>query len=201
MIKQYKIARRLQARVFPKTENPKLVLTPRLRRTGFRRRRTLSEYAEQLLEKQKVRYSYGLRERQFSRYVHDAAASKGVRPAAALFEKLESRLDNAVFRLGFADTRRQARQLVSHGHIAVNNKKVTIPSFSVQKGDVVSIQKTKKNKKAFEGLNEKLKEHTLPAWLSLDRKKQEGKILSVPVIDDASELLFDLTAVIGFYTR
>ena len=172
MLKQYKICRRLGARVFSKCENPKFVLTPVFKRGSTRRRKQVSEFGLQLLEKQKVRYSYGLRERQFVNYVKDAMSKKG-NPVEGLFRNLELRLDNVIYRLGLAKSRPFARQVVSHGHIIVNSRKITIPSYRVRKGDIVAIRKGSQNKKFFAELEESLKEHVSPTWLYFNTDKSE----------------------------
>jgi len=200
-LKQYKICRRLGARVFSKCENPKFVLSPKIRSRTKRRQRPLSEFGVQLLEKQKVRYLYGLRERQFSNYVKVATSKKGVNPAQELFKNLESRLDNTVFHLGFAKTRPFARQMISHGHIVVNGRKVTIPSYKVKKGDRISVRPGSGQKALFHDLGERLKEQKCPAWLSLNQKKHEGVVAGAPALDDSSGALFNLTSVVEFYSR
>ena len=198
-LKQYKIARRLGARIFPKTQNPKFILNKKVRRA--RRPSPTTEYGLQLIEKQKVRYAYNLNERQFAQYVKKATGKRGINPVEYLYQILEQRLDNVVYRLGFASTRPFARQIVSHGHIVVNGRRVNIPSFSVSKNDHIAIRKESKDKNFFIGLSESLKEHTLPAWLSFDTNKQEGMTVGIPVIDESSEDLFNLTSVIEFYSR
>jgi len=198
-LKQYKTARRLGARIFSKTQNPKFILTKRVRRT--RRPSPATEYGLQLIEKQKVRYTYHLNERQFSQYVKKAAGKRGINPVEYLYRTLEQRLDNTVYRLGLASTRPLARQMVSHGHITVNERRVNIPSFSISKGDCIAIREESKDKKFFIGLSESLKEYTPPAWLSLDVSKQEGVAVGVPVLGESSEDLFNLTSVIEFYSR
>src|SRR3989338_8609726 len=197
--KQYKIARRLGARVFSKTENPKFVLT-KVRRTK-KRQRPLSEFGLQLLEKQKMRYYYGLRERQFSNYVHKAIERKDKNSVEYLYRLLESRLDNVVYRLGFAKTRLAGRQMVNHWHISVNGKRVSIPSYQVLPGDVIGVVTRSREKGFFRGLSEEPKERTCPAWLSLDLKKLEGEVRAVPAIEEQSESLFNLTSVVEFYSR
>src|SRR5690606_23023676 len=115
-----------------------------------------------LFEKQKARLTYGMAEKQFARYVSEAMEAQGSNPAQVLFEKLEKRLDNVVYRMGIAKTRLMARQLVSHGHIKVNGRKVTIPSYIVSQDDVLSIRN--KDKAAFTGLEELHTTYNTPAW-------------------------------------
>ncbi len=197
-LKQYKTARRLGARIFPKTQNPKFILNKRVQRA--RRPSPTTEYGLQLIEKQKVRYTYNLNERQFAQYVKKATGKKGINPVGYLYQVLEQRLDNVVFRLGFASTRPLARQMVSHGHITVNGRRVNIPSFSVSMDDRVAIRKESKDKN-FTDLSKSVKEYTPPAWLSFDIDKREGVIIGTPVSDKSSEDLFNLTSVIEFYSR
>src|SRR3989344_6161784 len=133
-----------------------------------KKRRGLSEFGTQLQEKQKLKLSYGLRERQFKNYLLSAIKQKAVNTADAVFYYLESRIDNLVFRMGLASTRAFARQLVSHGHILLNGKRVTIPSYRVKIGDEVTIREGSKSKGVFKDLNSLLKKYEPPAWISLD---------------------------------
>lgn len=164
------------------------------------RRRNASEYGEQLLEKQRVRFTYGLKEKQFSSYVKKAMESTSEVPAEELYQSLERRLDNTIFRVGLAPSRAYARQLVSHGHIAVNGRRLNIPSYSVRVGDVLSVKESTKKKNIFEHMNERLKEFKQPSWLSFDSKKFEVKVSSLPKAE-AHELGFNLSSVIQFYSR
>lgn len=202
---KYKICRRLGGAVFPQCENPRFVAAARApkQRGGQKKSggRAVSEYGTQLLDKQRVRYTYNLRERQFARYVREAAAKKAVSPAEYLFRTLESRLDNVVYRLGFAKSRAAARQMVSHGHVTVNDEKVTIPSLSVRAGDVISIRKGSKDKTIFGDLPERLKDYTAPKWLLLDEKKFEGTVKEMPTPGMATGDAGNLTSVLEFYGR
>ncbi|MBI2099674.1 30S ribosomal protein S4 [Candidatus Uhrbacteria bacterium] len=198
---KYKICRRLGLAVFSKCENPKFSPVPKQKmRKSKSGGRALSEYGTQLLEKQRARFSYNLRERQFSKYVREATEKKGASPAENLYRTLESRLDNTVFRLGFAKSRAAARQAVSHGHVVVNGKKITAPSFGVRSGDTIHIREESKGKGLFSSLSEKLKEYTPPAWLSLDALKKEGRVVAMPSLQGAGETV-NLTALIEFYGR
>ena len=135
-----------------------------------------SEYGLQLNEKQKVRNVYGISEKQFKRYFKEIAIQKGNKEE--LFaQKIESRLDNVIFRLGLACSRSLARQIVSHGHILVNGRKVDIPSYKVKKNDVIKIKEKSKNITIFKDLKTLLKKYELPVWLSLDKEKLEAKII------------------------
>src|SRR5690606_30165190 len=136
---KYKIARRLGAPVFEKTQSQKYALSlARKERTSKGRPRAKSDYGKQLIEKQKARFSYGLTEKQFRGYVDKSLSAKS--PAQKLFSLLETRLDYTVFRAGLAKTRAQARQAVSHGHITVGGRRVTIPSILLTEGDVIGIR-------------------------------------------------------------
>ncbi len=199
-LKQYKIARRLGVRIFPKTENPKLSLTTR-KRTTKKRPRPMSEFGLQLIEKQKVRYLYGLRERQFSNYVKEATMNKTINPAESLYRSLELRLDTITYKLGFAKTQRCGRQIVSHGHITVNGKRASIPSYRVRKGDRISLRKNSQDKPYFQSMQENIKEHGTPPWLSLDFKKMEGEVIGEPTIKKEEHTPFNLTSIIEFYSR
>ena len=199
---KYKVCRRLGLAVFSKCENPKFSPVPKQKmRKSKSGGRALSEYGTQLLEKQRARVSYNLRERQFAKYVHEATQKKGASPAENLYRTLESRLDNVVFRLGFVKSRAAARQAVSHGHVAVNGKKITVPSFGVQSGDSIRIRERMQGKWLFSGLAEKLKEYVPPVWLSLNADKKEGTVKASPALSGALGEPINLTALIEFYGR
>lgn len=158
----------------------------------------MSDYGNQLREKQKVKRIYGLLERQFRRYFKNAEAMRG-NTGTNLLLLLESRLDNVVYRMGFASTRAEARQLVSHGAIAVNGNRVNIPSASVKPGDVVSIrEKARKQARIAEALE--LAAGTMPSWVAVDAKKFEGTFKNLPerqeVAPDVNEQL-----VVELYSR
>ncbi len=199
---KYKIARRLGDSVFSKTQNPKFALAQSRRKDASKKRRggARSEFATQLLEKQKVRYTYGLRERQFSNYVKEARELAGASPMQSLFTYLESRLDNVVFRLGFVTTRPFARQAVSHGHIIVNGRRVTIPSYRVRPGDVVSVRPESKRSRMFSEIAERLGTYSAPAWLSLDKEKLSGTVETLAPFSEHDTTL-NFRAIIEFYSR
>jgi small subunit ribosomal protein S4 len=196
--KKFKVGRRLGAGVYDKCQTPKFSAAPSKFGPGSRKPKALSEYGAQLIEKQKIRFSYGITERQLSNYVKKASQIKGGGTAVKFYEDLESRLDNVIYRMGLAPSRRGARQMVSHGHFIVNSNKVTIPSFSVKTGDVVKIREGSKSKKIFENLPVKLKEYISPNWLSFDAEKMEGKVSAKPKNADT---FLDLNAVLEFYSR
>jgi len=163
------------------------------------RKRSSIGYAFQLQEKQKVRHSYGLLEKQFRNYVTKASAKQGD-TGVLLKQMLEMRLDNIVYRLGFAQTRANARQMVNHGHIKVNNKKVDIPSFQVKSGDVVSVKEGRSETKLFDGVRKGLPTHDTPGWMRLDPANWSGGILSAPTTEELNTL-FDAKPIIEFYSR
>lgn len=163
-----------------------------------KRKGTASSYGKQLIEKQKAKIVYGMRERQFRRYVKmvtEKAGDSGV----ALQQMLEMRLDNAVYRLGFADTRAQARQMVTHGMFYLNGKPMDIPSHIVAPGDVVSVRPSKQKKKLFENMSEKLQKKELPSWVSVDANGMTGKVLGKPSGEDV-EKVFDVKLIIEYYS-
>ena len=142
-----------------------------------KRRRTSTEYNTQLREKQKLRRIYGVLERQFERYYHIACKAEGV-TGERLLQILELRLDNIVYRLGFAPSRSCARQLVTHNHFTVNGKKVTLPSYQVKAGDVIQVRE---NSKTIQTIHSALKNaRDIPDWLSVDKVKLEGTIVRIP---------------------
>ncbi|MDP3173482.1 MAG: 30S ribosomal protein S4 [Phenylobacterium sp.] len=196
---KFKIGRRLGAGVYDKCQTSKFSASSgKFAGPGARRPKALSEYGAQLIEKQKVRFSYGINERQLSNYVKKASHIKGAGTTEKFYEELESRLDNVIYRMGLGNSRRAARQMVSHGHFIVNDHKVTIPSYEVKPGDIIKIREGSKTKKIFDGLAEKIKDYNPPAWVSFDLGKMEGKILSKP---KNTESFLDLNAVLEFYSR
>jgi small subunit ribosomal protein S4 len=196
---KFKIGRRLGAGVYDKCQTPKFSASSgKFAGPGGRRPKALSEYGAQLIEKQKIRFSYGITERQLSNYVEKASRVKGAGTAEKFYEELESRLDNVVYRMGLAPSRRAARQMVSHGHFIVNNHRITIPSYEVQPKDIIKIREGSKVKKIFDNLTEKLKDYNPPSWLSFDAGKMEGIILAKP---KNVETFLDLNAVLEFYSR
>ncbi len=197
---KYKICRRLGPGVYEKCQTQKFALAESKRKPKRgKRRKQVSDYGAQLLEKQKVRFTYGLREKHLVKYVKEAMAQKGVSVYDKLFEGVETRLDNVVFRLGLAETRAKARQTVTHGHITVNGKKLNVPSYKVSIGDIVGIRKQSQSKALFEDLEGKIKNANIPAWVSFDIKKKEGKMTGLPKMG-AGEM-FDLRAVFEYYSR
>ena len=143
----------------------------------------VSEYAVQLKEKQKLKFIYGVQEKQFRKYFNMASAKKG-RTGELLLQILESRLDNVIYRLGFAATRPQARQLVNHAHFEVNGKKVNIPSYLVSAGDVITIRENKKECGAIKQAIELTKTMAVPEWLEKNVEKISGKVLRLSNRED-----------------
>lgn len=198
---KYKIARRLGAPIFEKTQTQKYALNLEKKsknRKGFSKPK--SEFGTQLNEKQKARFIYGLSEKQFSNYVKEAISKKTSHAPALIFEYLESRLDNVVYRLGFATTRSGSRQMVSHGHMKVNGRKVDTPSMRLKIGDKVEINERSTNKPLFNGLDEKMKNASVPSWLKLDSGKRLGEVQGKPIYNKVDNM-FDLNTVIEFYSR
>ena len=198
---KYKIARRLGERVFSKTQTTKFTVSgTEQKQRGKKGKKTLSEYGSQLIEKQKARYTYGVTEKQFSSYVKKARAIKGGNPVAELYSMLERRLDNTVYRLGLAKSRALARQMVSHGHITLNGRKLTIPSAVVSKGDVVAVRAGSKEKVLFKDLAEKTETLTTPNWLTFDIDKKEGVVKTIPTYGEG-ETNLNFGTILEFYSR
>jgi small subunit ribosomal protein S4 len=198
---RYKIAKRLGASVFEKAQTQKFALSAERSAKNKRRGRgRTSEYAKQMLEKQKVRVTYGLPEKQFRTYVHKALGAHGVKPTERLHEMLEMRLDNVVWRLGLTSTRRAARQMVAHGHVLVDGKKVRTPSHMLSIGDKVAIREGSKEHGVLVGFAERFSERPLASWLSWNPKTMEGGVTEKPTAASA-DTAGDLGAVLSFYTR
>lgn len=196
---KYKLAKRLGPTIFEKTQSQKFALAQeRSQRRG--RGRGPSEFGKQLLEKQKVRITYGLSEKQFSAYVQSAMGTHGRVPVEVLNELLEMRLDNVIYRIGIAPTRRAARQMVSHGHITVNGTKTTIPSRAIRIGDVIAVRAGSKSRVLFENHEESFKERQTPSWVTWDPKKMEGSVKELPAFDETLTA-GDLHTVLSFYSR
>jgi len=205
-----KICRRLGVKLFLKGERCLTQKCPMVKRSyppgqkKKRRIRALSEYGEELREKQKLKKWYNLEERQFRKYVkkilesHQGPGKKDV--LISLIKTLESRLDNVVFRLGIAASRPQARQLISHGHFLVNSKSVDIPGYLVKKGDKIRISPSSRKKNIFQNLPTLLKKRELPSWISLDVEKIEGKVIGAPSLEEAV-LPAEVSLIFEYYSR
>ncbi|MDH4135498.1 MAG: 30S ribosomal protein S4 [Anaerolineae bacterium] len=167
------------------------------RQAQFRRKE--SEYSLQLREKQKARRIYGVLERQFRRYFKEAERRKGL-TGVNLLVMLESRLDNVVYRLGFADSRAQARQLVRHGHFDVNGRKTNIPSFLVEAGDLIAVRERSKGLAYFRDLSTVMEHKVVPEWLSLDIPEMEGRVVTLPTREDIDASLNE-HLIVEYYSR
>jgi small subunit ribosomal protein S4 len=165
----------------------------------FGRRRRLSDRALQLREKQRARFTYGIMERQFRRYYEKAMRRAGV-TGENLVKMLEMRLDNVVYRLGFADSRAQARQIVRHGHILLNGRKTDIPSCAVRVGDEIAWSPKGRSTELFKIMQEKLQERDVPDWLGVDAAKMSGRVLSEPEVAQVGAK-FDPAAIVEYYSR
>lgn len=204
---KYKICRRLGDKVFPQCQTTKFSISGSANKTdgksggkGFGRR-TGTDYGTQLIEKQKVRYTYGLTERQFRNYVRRARERVQVsNPAPYLYQTLEERLDNIVFRAGWANSRAFARQLVSHGHVLVNGRRLTIPSARLTAGAMLSLAPRSRDKALFRDLPERLKDYKLPSWLSWDETSRTLTVKAAPPPSEAEPNL-NFSAIIEFYSR
>lgn len=167
------------------------------KKTQFRRK--ASDYALQLREKQKARWTYGVLERQFRRYFKEAEKRTGA-TGLALLRMLETRLDNVVYRLGFASSRAQARQLVNHGHILVNGQKTDIPSYLVKPGDEISVHEASQGKPYFQAMAKTLEERSLPRWLQLEDKGFKAKVLGSPSREELAVPLQE-QLIVEYYSR
>ncbi|MDD3840351.1 MAG: 30S ribosomal protein S4 [Clostridia bacterium] len=160
-------------------------------------RKKISEYGNQLREKQKAKRTYGIMEKQFRRYYRIAERTKGV-TGENLLQILERRLDNVIFRMGFGGSRSQARQIVLHGHIYVNGRKVNIPSYSVEVGDVISIKERSKSSALFkENIEQK---SAVPEWLKVDTEKMEGQVIALPTREDI-DLPIEDRLIVELYSK
>lgn len=163
------------------------------------RRRKVSDYAMQLREKQKARRIYGILERQFRRYYHEAERRTGM-TGENLLAVLESRLDNVVYRLGLADSRAQARQLVEHGHFTVNGRKTDIPSFLVRPNDVVAVRTESRRNSFFKARRELLGKRAVPTWLSLNDETLDSRVLALPARQEIDVPVVE-QLIVEFYSR
>lgn len=166
---------------------------------GGRRMGKLTEYARQLREKQKAKRVYGLSEKQFHRYFKEATRQKGV-TGEVLFQLLERRLDNVLYRSGFALSRPQARQFASHGLFMVNGRRVDVPSVEVRPGDVIEVRPKTKGSAVFKNNEEELKDYSSPSWLKSDPKKLRVEVLEVPG-PQHFDAFVDTQLIVEFYSR
>jgi len=203
-----KICRRQGVKLFLKGEkcfSPKCPMVKKAYPPGMRKKRrptAPSEYGKELKEKQKLKNWYVLSERQLGNYVRNILKRRSrVEDASALLiQELETRLDNAVFRLGFAPSRSQARQLVSHGHFLVNGRPINAPSYRLRKGDKISLKPSSQKKKSFENIATILKKQRPPSWLKLDQASLQAEVLSLPNLEEALPPS-ELSSVFEYYSR
>jgi len=208
MYNQCKTCRRLGQKLFLKGErcfSAKCAMVKRAYAPGPQKKKrsgASSEYKKSLNEKQTLKKCYGISERQFKRYAEESLAKMGKVDdvSTELIRRLEKRLDNVVFRLGFVKSRAQARQLVSHGYFLINNKPVNIPSYEVKKNDAISIKQNKKQKGVLKDLPALLKKHEAPAWLQLNKEKLEAKTIGEPNLDEAKPPA-EIPLIFEFYSR
>jgi small subunit ribosomal protein S4 len=200
-VAKYKMCRRLGAGVFEKCQTQKFAAVEQKTVRGganAKRPKAPSGFGLQLLEKQKVRFSYGISERQLQNYVKSAGHTKGMPVTDKLNELLETRLDNVVYRLGFAPTRRQARQMTSHGHFVVNGKKSTIPSQQVHIGDIITVREGSRSSTLFADYAKNMKDRTVPTWLKLSPEQMQAEVVAKPKND---EQFLKFETVLEFYSR
>jgi small subunit ribosomal protein S4 len=196
--KKYKICRRLGVGMFEKCQTQKFLARAKTGKKEVRVRR--SDYGVQFLEKQKIRFTYGVREKQFSNYINFAMThgKKDIKPSDLLSQLLERRLDNVVYRLGLANSRALARQIVSHGHILVNGKKLNIPSYQVEKGDIIAIREGSKKTVLFTDVATKLKAFKTPDWIKWSTDFSKADITAMP---KGTDPFLNPQSVIEFYSR
>lgn len=197
---KYKIAKRLGSAIFEKTQTQKFVLSESRFKKNRRFSRNPSDYGRQLLEKQRVRYTYGLSETQLQNYVKKASATAD--PSTTLHRMLEMRADSIVYRAALAPTRRAARQMVSHGHVAINKKRIRTPSHALKKGDTLTIREGSRRKSLFSSLADTEKEDAriVPAWLASSTATLTVDVKAEPLYTP-SETLLEYPAVFEFYSR
>ena len=194
-----KIARKFGEPIFGPDKNLDRKNFPPGQHGLTKKRKKTSEYGVQLREKQKAKRAYGVLESQFHRYFVQAGRMKGI-TGENLLQLLERRLDNVVYRLGFGASRPMARQLVLHGHIRVNGKKVDIPSFLVKDGDVITVREKSAGNEYFKALKEQGAARTVPKWLDLDAEKLTGKVVALPTRDDI-DLTIEEHLIVEYYSR
>jgi len=202
--KTYKVGRRLGAGVFDKCQTQKFMVSEARHAKHLKggRRKTQSDFAKQLLEKQRVRFAYGISETQLRRYVEEShrVSALGADPAVRMIEQLEMRLDNAIYRFGLVRSRRAARQLVSHGHVTVNGVRSTVPSHLLREGDVVAVRERTKTLPLMEHLKVNSEGAACPVWLAFDTSVYQGKVVARPNFDN-TEMVGSVSAILEYYSR
>lgn len=196
---KYKICKRLGSSIFEKCQTKTFALRAQAGDTKKGGKRAGSDFKRQLIEKQKLRLIYSLTEKQFSGYVKEALDS-GENPSQHLFARLETRLDSFLYRAGFAQTRRAARQMASHGHATVNGRRVTVPSYRVSVGDVVALRAGSQSGPLFEKLAETMKEKSAPSWVQVNADERSATLSARPAWGEQDSIV-DFGAVFEFYTR
>lgn len=168
-------------------------------RTFSQRRKKQSEYGIQLNEKQKVRFIYGVLEKQFAKYYVMSTKMNGV-TGECLLQILESRLDNVVYRMGLANTRRESRQIVNHGHVTINGKRVDIPSYLVKPGEVISLRESSRNADRMKDIVERNSNRLIPKWIDMNRETCEAKIIT---LSDREDIDFPVSEhlIVEFYSK
>ncbi len=195
---KYKICRRLGPGVYEKCQTQKFAVALAKRGKSDKRPKAPSEYGVQFLEKQRARFSYGVSERQLRNYVRESTSAHDMPSSDKLFELLERRLDNSVYRLGIASTRALARQLVAHGHILVNGKRVKSSAYLVHIGDKITIREGSKKSPLFVEIDKRLKSYTWPTWLKFDPIAVTAEIVGMP---KNTEGYLNFNTVLEFYSR
>jgi len=206
--KKCKICRRLGVKLFLKSDrclSPKCAMIKRPYTPGIKakkRRSNLSEYGKELKEKQKLKNWYNLSEKQFGNYVKSILneRSKTGDASVLLLEKLESRFDNVVFQMGFANSRPQARQIVSHGFFLINGKKVDIPSYQIKKGDKISLNSKASKKVNFQNIAISIKKYKAPSWIRIDTNKLEVEIIAKPNLEEMAPPA-EISSIFEFYSK
>ena len=199
-----RLCRRVGEKLFLKGERcytPKCAVDRRRTPPGDRsmRRRRISDHGIKLREKQKARYMYGVMEAQFSKYM-DRAFRQTESTGQNLIRQLETRLDNVTYRLGFADSRRQARQLVMHGHLTVSDRKTDIPSYSVRPGDIIEWKESRKDSEYAKLMSADLPKRPVPAWLELDVQNLKATVRRLPS-DEELDTTIDTRLIVEYYSR
>ncbi len=199
-IKKFKFCRKYGSGLYEKCGGTRFSLSEQKRRMNrkLKRPRPLSDYGKKLLEKQKLRFSYGLKEKALSGYVNKSLASD-INTLEKLSQSIEARLDNVIYRLGFAKTRAMARQMVTHKHIKVNGRVLNVPSYQVKIGDIVNFKEGSEKSKIYENVKN-LNSPEIPKWLSFDKKNISGSVIEKPNYELISPY-FDFKKIIEFYTR
>jgi len=197
-VKKFKKCRRFGSTIYEKCASAKYALSEQKKRFSKKRRSRPSEYGLQLIEKQKLRLSYVLKEKKLKSYIFDAIDSNE-ETYQKIYENLETRLDNVIYRLGLASSRAMARQMVSHGHFNLNGRKFNIPSYQVRVGDKITVREGSKDRAFFQNVDKK-DLPKIPKWLSFDYKALSGEIKGKPEYDSKNNE-FNFQQVIEFYTR